>query len=306
VLGFTLGVSLLASVLFGLMPAVRACAVNLQPIIKGHNVIGSTRHGWGWRQLLVISQVAVSLLLLFAAGLFLRSLGNLRGQELGFNGKGLLQVEIDPRGAGYSQEQLPALYQQLRESLEALPEVDSASLSLFGVLHGSRVVLGEASVAGFPETTEDRLLTEGAFVSEGYFKTIGAELLAGRPFDSRDSEGAPRAAIVNQAFARTYFGDQSPVGKRFGTDGEASSRDIEIIGLVRNHKVHDLWETTPRLVYLPVAQRPSYLTAIQVRCLGQPQAVTAKVRDAIAGVAPGHRFYRIIGASREVQGAAGT
>jgi predicted permease len=139
VLGFTLGISVLTALLFGLIPARRATRVDLDPALKSQNVIpGEPLQGLSLRQGLVISQVALSLLLLTVAGLFLRSLQNLRSQELGFRSEGVLIVEIDPQGGGYSPEQLPGLYRDLVERLEALPGVDSASLSYFSPLSGSR------------------------------------------------------------------------------------------------------------------------------------------------------------------------
>ena len=200
----------------------------------------------------MISQVALSLLLLVVAGLFLRSLQNLRGQELGFRPQGVLVVGIDPQGGGYTPEQLPGLYRDLVERLEALPGVDSASLSYFGLLTGTRWRT-EASVAGYDPPGEEATEIEGTFVTPGYLETLGVPLLGGRELDETDRESAPKVAMVNEAFARQYFGSESPLGRRFGTEGEESSQEIEIVGVVPDLKVHDLWSETPRLVYFPVA-----------------------------------------------------
>jgi predicted permease len=283
VLGFTLGVSVLTALLFGLVPARRAARVDLDPALKSQNVIpGEPVQGFSLRRGLVISQVALSLLLLVVAGLFLRSLQNLRSQELGFRSEGVLIVDIDPQGGGYSPDQLPGLYRDLTERLEALPGVDSASLSYFSLLTGSRWRT-EASVAGYSPPSEDAVNIEATFVTPGYLETIGVPLVGGREPDERDREGAPKVAMVNEAFARHFFGNHAPLGKRFGVEGEESSQEIEIVGVVKDLKVHDLWSETPRLVYFPVAQHGEYLYSLQVH--GRSELAAAQVRDAVAGVA---------------------
>jgi len=284
VLTFTLCVSVLTALLFGLVPARRATRVELDPALKSRTAIpGEPVQGIGLRRGLVISQVALSLLLLVVAGLFLRSLQNLRDQELGFRSEGVLLVDIDPRGGGYSEEQLPGLYRDLVDGVEALPGVDSASLSFFGLLTSSRWRT-EASVTGYDPPTEDATEIEGTFVTPGYLETLGVPLLGGRAPDENDREGAPMVAMVNQTFARHYFGDESPLGKRFGTEGEESSQEIEIIGVVPDLKVHDLRSETPRLVYFPVAQYGEYLSSLQIH--SRTRLSAAQVRDTIATLAP--------------------
>ena len=161
--------------------------------------------------------------------------------------------------------------------------VDSASLSLFSPLTGSRWRT-EASVAGYDSAGEEAAAIEATFVTPGYFETLGVSLLGGRGPDENDREGAPKVAVVNETFAGQYYGSESPLGKRFGVDGEESSREIEIVGVVRDLKVHDLWSDTPRLVYFPVAQYEEHLYSLQVHARSELPA--AQVRDAIAAVAP--------------------
>ncbi len=301
VLAFTLGVSVLTALLFGLVPARRATRVELDPALKSRTVIsGEPGRGIGLRQGLVISQVALSLLLLVVAGLFLRSLQNLRDQELGFRSEGVLLVDIDPQGGGYSPEQLPGLYRDLVQRLEALPGVDSASLSLFSPLNRSRWRT-EASVAGYDPTGEDANEIEATFVTPGYLETLGVPLLGGRALDENDREGAPKVAMVNEAFARQYFGGESPVGKRFGTEGEESSQEIEITGVVPDLKVHDLWSETPRLVYFPVAQHGESLYSLQVHARSTLSA--AEVRTAVAAVAPDLPITSVRSLEEQVEGS---
>jgi predicted permease len=284
ILAFTFGVSVVTALLFGLVPARRASRVEVDPALKSQTVIsGEPLRGFSLRRSLVISQVALSLLLLVVAGLFLRSLQNLRGQELGFRPEGVLAASIDPQGGGYTSEELPGLYRDLVERLEALPGVDSASLAHYGLLTGSRRVL-EVSVSGYTPPSDEAAQVETVFVTPGYLDTIGAPLLAGREPDERDREGAPRVAMVNEAFARHFFGTESPLGKRFGTDGEESSQEIEIVGVVRDLKVHDLWSETPRVAYLPVAQNMSPLYALHVRA--SATLPISRLKQTVAEVAP--------------------
>jgi predicted permease len=286
VLLFTFGVSILTALIFGLAPARRATRIDLNPTLRRQSVTGSSG---GVRKLLVIAQVGMSLLLLIGAGLFLRSLGNLRSQDLGYRSQGLVQVEIDPQGGGYSQEQLPGLYRDLRALVSGLPGVESASLSMFGVLDSGRWVT-QASVDGFTTQSADEQQIEAAFITPGYFETIGAALVAGRSFEEGDRNDAPQVAIVNQAFARTYFGDSSPIGRRFGTNGDDSSRDFEIVGMVADLKSHNLWDAAPRLAYFPVAQRIQYLTSLQLRSQ-QPLTVAGQLRQILNEAFPNLPVY---------------
>jgi predicted permease len=286
VLAFTFGVSLLTALVFGLVPALRATRVDLNSTLKTQNVIpGGRRRSGRLRETLVISQVAVSLILLVGAGLFLRSLENLRSQEVGFRPGGVLLVDVDPQGGGYTTERLLGLYRDLVSRIEAVPGVESASLSYFSLMTGTRWV-SVVSVDGFdPQSRDDRRI-EATLVTPGYFETIGAPVLVGRSLDERDREGAPSVAVVNQAFARHFFGEASPTGGRFGLGGEDSSRDIEIVGVVKDQKSHDLWQEAPRLVYFPVAQSPDYLSSIQVHTRGELAVVAPQVRRVIAEAAP--------------------
>jgi len=164
--------------------------------------------------------------------------------------------------------------------------VESASLSFYNLLSGSGMTLDGASVEGYaPRSSQDRSF-RGSIVTPGYFETIGATLLVGRTFDARDREGAPKVAIVNQAFARHYFGEGSPIGRRFGIDGTDPTPDIEIVGLVRDFKQDGLWEPPTRLAYFPVAQRLQPLHSLEVRSRGDLAAATSAVRGAVSEAAP--------------------
>jgi predicted permease len=196
ILGFTLCVSVFTALLFGLVPALRATGVDFISSLREQGATSQGgRGGWRLRKALVVSQVAVSLVLLIGAGLFLRSLENLRSQETGFHAEGVLMLEIDPQGGGYSKEQLPHLYQELVERIEAIPDVRSASLSYYGLFSGASR-RNEATIDSFAPQSREEQRIQDTFVTARYFETVGITLLAGRGFEPGDREGAPRVAAV--------------------------------------------------------------------------------------------------------------
>jgi predicted permease len=163
---------------------------------------------------------------------------------------------------------------------------------------GSRRVLG-VSVADYEPPSEEAALTEVSLITPGYLETIGAALLAGRALDERDREGTPRVAMVNEAFARHFFGTPAPLGKRFGVDGEESNQDIEIVGVVRDLKVHDLWDPAPRLAYFPVAQSKNPLFSVQVHA--RPELSASRLREAIAEAAPELPVLSVRGLDEQIE-----
>ena len=284
VLLFAMGVATLAVVLFGVFPAIRATRVEIIQTIRG-NTAASAGGGWGIRRALVVFQVATSLCLLVGAGLLLRSLDNLRSQDMGFRAERVLLVEIDPQGGGIPVERLRDLYRELLERIGVEPDVSSASLSWYGLLSGAQAFNG-VYVDGHVAQPEEDLNAQILFVTPRYFETIGVPLAAGRPFDGRDTEGAQQVAVVTESFARYFLGGQSAVGRRFGIDPQ-SSRAIEVVGTVPDVKASDLREPPPRLFYIPVAQVPAaYVRSIEVRSRIDPAIVAPRLRRLIAEVAP--------------------
>ena len=287
VLGFTLAISLVSVLLFGLIPALRATRTDLNAAMKNEGgASDDPGRSWGLREILLVSQVAISLPLLVAAGLLVASLQNLRSEETGVDHEALLATYIDPQGGGYEPEQLPALYRELLETVEAVPEVESASLAYLGPFGSGRYV-NAITLDGFEPQTQADALIECDHVTPGYFETIGAELLAGRHLVDSDAEGAPQVAVVNEAFSRHYFEGRSPIGERFSIDGDDSGQDIEIVGLVRNFKQHDLRGEAPVMVYFPVAQRMHPLYTLLTRSRLDPAATIPQVSRALAEAAPG-------------------
>ncbi|MGH9663277.1 MAG: ABC transporter permease, partial [Bryobacteraceae bacterium] len=227
VLLFTGAVALLTALLFGLAPAWSAFATVPASSLPETGRGGETRLRRLFGKSLVVAQVALSVGMLSAAGLFAGHLSNLKHIDLGFRRDHVLLVTLDPTGSGYEGERLSRAYEELLRRLEAIPGVRSATISAPTPISGaaaSRFV----TVEGHPERPEDRRYISVSWVAPKYFETLGTPLLAGREFSFAD-RGRPRAAIVNQAMARYYFGGGSSIGKYFTFDGE--SQPYEIVGV---------------------------------------------------------------------------
>ena len=253
VLLFTLGVSLLTALLFGLAPALQATRTSLATTLKDQAgaVVGG---GAGWRKVLVSAQVSLSLLLLIGAGLFVRSLRNLKDLNPGFEVSSLLSFSVDPTLSGYKLDRAKQFYKQLTLELAALPGVRSAAICVVPPLTFNEWD-STVSVAGYSAKPGEDMNPWVNHVSPGFFAALKIPLYAGRDFTDRDSTGAPKVAIVNEKFARHYFGDQSPVGRHIGLGGDPGTKtDIEIIGVVRDTKYMTMRADMPRQVYFPYLQ----------------------------------------------------
>jgi predicted permease len=278
---FTAAVALLTGVLFGLAPALRATRVDLNSALKEN-----TRGARGSLSLLgkslVVGQVAAALLLLVGAGLFVRTLHNLQSVELGFNADNLLYFRVDPRAKGYRSEQIGPLCQQLIERIEALPGVRSATISEFTLLSGAGRS-GPAYPQGRPLSEAD----SGVFqqrVRWNYLETMEIPLLAGRGLTSQDDERSPRVAVINQTMARRFFGDEAPLGKRFGFGRVENSGDIEVVGVARDSRYSRPRQGVPSIAYLPFPQNALGMTTFAVRTAGDPGMMLASIRRTVRDV----------------------
>ncbi|HJU64487.1 MAG TPA: ADOP family duplicated permease, partial [Gemmatimonadaceae bacterium] len=284
VLAFTAGIAVLAVVLFGLAPALRASRVDLAGTMRAHaRAIGSGGMGARARRssgkLLVASQVALSLLLLMGAGLLVRSLRSLQDTEIGVARDNLLIVTLDVRSRGYEQARLAALTRELMSRLERLPGVAAVTYSENGIFSGveSNVMV---DVEGFhPRNSEDSVAYSDN-IGPGYVRGIGARLLQGRELSVQDVEHGPPAALVNETFVRHYFPKGSPVGKRVRFD----SVSTEIVGVVADIQYHGLREEPVRRAYLPYHLSPvtPVVLHLEVRATGDPAPLSAAVRREVA------------------------
>jgi predicted permease len=290
VLLFTAGVAVLTGVLFGMVPAWNAFASAQISTLRDGGSVGERRSRRLVGRGLVVAQMALSVVMLSAAGLLVTHLSNLRNLNLGFDRESVLLMTLDATRSGYERLQLSGHYRDLLGRLEAIPGVRAATMSGMTPISGaggSRFV----NVDGVPERFEDRRRVSLNPVAPNYFKTYGTPLISGRDFAFEDA-GRPPVAIVNQAMARHYFGTSNPVGRRFTFDEQ--TRSYEIIGVVADAKYLDLYETPPRTVYLNTLQGGSGGTSqFALRTDVAPAAVTADVRRIVSQVVPNVSIGRV-------------
>ncbi|MEO6436293.1 MAG: ABC transporter permease, partial [Tepidisphaeraceae bacterium] len=269
---------------------------------------GETRFWRLVRKGLVAAQVALSILLLTGAGVFLRHLSRLRNLELGFRTDHVLLVQLDPARSGYKREQLARPYEELLARLEAIPGVRTASIAGCTPIQGcgaSRFV----NVVGFVERPEDRRYTALSWVAPKYFETLGTPLVAGRDFSFADA-GRPRVAIINQAMARYYFPGANPIGKHVAIDRDprsggwyGSDQPYEVVGVAGDAKVSELREPAPRTMYFNMFQEARLSHQFSMRTSVNPESVTGAVRRAVQDVLKTVPVTRVTTLSDQVDAA---
>ena len=289
VLGFTTALAVLTCLLFGLAPAMRATHLSPASVIRsGGRSMSAGRERFSLRRSLVATQVALCLVLLVGALLFVRSLRNLLTTEAGFKAEGVLTVNLDFSRAQYPKERRPAVYRELHDQLSGLPGVSSVAQVWFTPVSGS----GWNNDVGPDGTTAAASGKESNFnrVGPGYFRTMGTSLLAGREFDEHDTLGSPKVAIVNEIFARKYFAGANPVGHTFHLEAEAGKPEplLQIVGLVKNTKYYELREDFIPIGFLPIAQDddPGPNATFVMRVAGSPGGLMNAVKSAVTAVSP--------------------
>ena len=292
VLGFTLALSLLTGIIFGLAPAWRTTRVDLTPSLKDSGRGSSAVHRSLLSRGLVVVQVALSLLLLVGAGLFVRTLVNLQRVDPGFNTQNLLLFEVQPSLIGYKDEKLHQLYERISERVEAVPGVQAVTFSRLPLLSfsssSSSVFLRDALSA--PPDSEGRIKPTGEgyrhTVRDNFLDVMGIPLLQGRTFGGQDSSTSPKVVVVNQTFANKFFPGENAIGKRF-THDPAKPDEIEIVGICKDTKYQSQRDDIPPTVYSSYRQeRPLGYAVFEVRTAGDPTAVVASVRNVMREIEP--------------------
>jgi predicted permease len=278
-LGFLAAISIAAGVLFGLAPALRATRIGIAETLKDGGRAISGRGGAA--KALVSAQVAVSMLLLIAAGLFLRTLYNLKTQNVGFDPDHLIILRVDPVSAGYRGGEVGRAMKNLLDRVRALPGVRSATFSENGLFSGSESG-DHVDVEGFtPVSNKDR---EARFdqIGPDYFTKVGIPILVGRDMSERDLPGATRVAIINETMAKYYFHGANPVGRHF----TASEVPLEIVGVVRDVQDHDFRDEPVRRFYVSYFQPIDAITTanFEVRTAGSPAGLSAALRKQVEAV----------------------
>jgi predicted permease len=289
VLFFTFLLSLVSGLLLGMAPAWAASRPQLTNALKGEDALARPGRRWSLRNVLVVGQIAMSVVLLSATILFLRNLESAATIDVGFQSRGVLLVSVDPRVNGYSAERTTGFLERLRLRASTLPGVTSAVCTDQPPLSGGHRSDG-FTIAG----REDYNAVPNAelyMASSGYFETMGIPLLAGRDFADERPDG-PRVAIVNKAFAQRMFGNANPIGQRV----HGGSWDYEIIGVAGNVKSRSLGEDTRAVLYRPLAQSigedPSVMGyTLVVRTAGNPAALAEAVRRQVYALDPAMAIY---------------
>jgi predicted permease len=293
-LTFTVAVAVLTGVLFGLAPEFLATRVDLNSALK-NDVLGLAT-GSGIRsasmtfgQIFVIAQVAFSLLLLVGAGLFVRSLRNLQQAETGFVRENLLVLKLEPAGSGNKTPRHGLIYDELLQRVEAIPGVRQVSLVGYSPMARREwLAQGQSpassanpmSLQGYTPQPGEEMVIPWMQVYPKSFATLGIPFVAGRDFNSQDSQQSPKVGIINESMARRFYGNESPIGRFFGFYGPEHSGEIEIIGVVKDVKYTSPRNENSAMFYIPFSQANTgrgQMTLV-VRTAGDPLTVAAAVR----------------------------
>lgn len=278
VIAFVAGVSVLTGLIFGLMPALRATGVDLAGAMKDTSRSVTGGRTWLSKGLLV-AQVAMSLMLLIGAGLFLRTLFNLRSVDVGFNANNLLIYRINPQSNRYESDRISQLYERTAAAVKALPGVRAMALTRQPLLAGGTSITG-MHIQGRPGTNDVHLMS----VSPDFFKTLEIPLLVGRGFTEHDVATPDAVAIINQTAANKFFAGENAVGQRIGNSTEEAGK-TEIIGVIRDTKYSSLRDAAPPTLYRILPKNTPSVSVI-VRTEGDPSSMIETVRTAMRQVDP--------------------
>ena len=288
---FAIAVSTLTSLLFGLAPAFQATRPVLTSALKEEagSVAGGGRQA-RVRKGLVVVQVALSVLLLAGAGLFARSLYNLRTLNPGFVTENLLQFSVDPALSGYSRERTQSLFTQVQDQLAMLPGSVSASAAVIPAMTES-MWSSTVNVLGYERKEGEDTNPAVNAVAPGHFATMGMPLVAGRDFRQTDVLGAPEVAIINETMAKYFWGDENPIGRRFGW-GRDEDYAVEVVGVVRDSRFSTLRDEIPRFVYVPYMQQDELdQMTFYVRTRADAAGLPAAARQVVQRIDPNLPIY---------------
>ncbi|HEV2314461.1 MAG TPA: ABC transporter permease [Candidatus Acidoferrales bacterium] len=313
VLGFTVAVSLVTGIIFGLAPAFRSARIDLTPTLKdgeGSSASGGRTGKWfSVGNALVVAQVALAIVVLVGAGLLVRTLDNLRSVDLGFDAHNIVIFSIDPTLAGYKDAQVDSFYSDLRGRLAGTPGVKAVSYSQMPLLSGGLMITG----FHWPGTPQDQESDADVLnVGADFFATMNIPFVAGRNFTASDFDlagansgatptAAPTPVIVNQTFVEKYLGKENPLGKQFGQAGADANGPArpgyEIIGVVRDAKYNDLRRDIHPMMYGP--QRGGG-ASFEVRTAASPQALLPAIRNVVAQVNANLPLFNVTTESEQI------
>lgn len=287
VLAFTAVISVATCVLFGVPPALKAAqqGVGTGPLLN-LPLFAGRRRSWWFNHGLIATQVALSFLLLVVGGLFIRTIQNLKNQNLGFRAAGVLLVQLvhEPQ---YHPAWANVIVALLRRT-GAMPGVRAASVSFQGILSNDFGDVNGLRFEGYPPTRENQR-AQANWVGPNYFATSGITILQGREFSTEDNSSTQEVAILNQTIARKYFGNQSAVGRRF----EFNGKQYEVIGVAADAKYENLRQSNIPMVYFAALQTNSAIHSLEIRTTSSPLAIAGAVRAAVREADPDLRIGEI-------------
>src|SRR5262245_54880462 len=314
VLAFNFALALATGLLFGLTPALRSTRPSLAPTLTDQvgSVVGG---GVRLRKARVVAQVTISVLLLISAGLFIRTLRNLRFLDLGIKPESMIAFNVSPAASGYTPERIPPFYKSLVERIGAEPGVQSVAFASFGLLEGNEWD-SSVTVEGYQAAQGEGVNPYCNSISAGYFKTLGVPILRGREFDARD-EGAAAAVppgtndgrgngyshvIVNESFAKKYFGDRDPIGRHIGFGGNPGTpTPLEIVGVVRDTKYTGVRDEIPRTLFFPLLEERTPSSAVvYVRTTADPAAGFSAARRIVQSLDASIPVYNLRTLERQI------
>jgi predicted permease len=297
ILGFVAALTVATGILFGIAPAVQSSRMNVSAMLKerGRGVSSGRSH---LGNTLVVAQVAISLVLLVGAGLFLRTVRNLRHVDVGFETDNLLLIPVNPTLNGYEQPRIQNLYTNMLEELSRVPGVRVATASQPPLLSGSESSTN-IYIQGRAKAT-DRNSINRLVVAPNFFDAIGLHVPAGRSLTNRDTQTSPKVAVINEAAVRKYFLHENPIGQRFGQFFEVSG-DIEIVGIVRDAKYNSLRDAAPPTMYVPYLQQRLAAMTFELRTAADPTQSVAAVREAMRRVDPNIPMLRVTTQSEQIE-----
>ena len=295
VLAFTLGISLVTGLIFGLVPALQASRPDVNDALKEGGRGSTAGGGARIRNLLVVSEIALSLVLLVGAGLLIRSFMRLQQFELGFNPDHLITMRVQLPGSKYKErKQVADFFQQLFERIEAVPGVQSAG-AISTIFLSDTPNSTNFAIEGRPQATGAQSIEVPLdAVSAKYFKVMGIPLISGREFDDRDALGTPPVAIINETFANRFFPGEDPIGKRYVYGGPAPDNPwITIVGVVGDMRRTGFDRPVRPETFLPESQNPDNALTVVARTSGDPASLAGMLRDQVWSIDRDQSVYDI-------------
>lgn len=302
VLAYALALTFLTAATIGVLAALRASRVNVDAALRNRGSESARRRGVGVRGALVIAQTATCFVLLVAAAMFTRSLGEARHMDLGFEPRGVLNVQMDVAHVGYEDARGRAFYEEVERRVRRLPGANDVSYA-FSVPMG--YVRLTTRVAAQGRSTDSARVTAGMnIVGPDYFAVMGIPVVRGRAFDGRDTERTSRVAVVNVQFAQALWPGQDPVGRRF-TEGAADAPLVEVVGLAATSKYRLLFEEPAPYFYMPMTQHYTALRVLHVRTASDPDLLAPAIERTIHELEPALPLYDVQSMTNALEGGRG-